>query len=72
MTEQQPSGDSRFMGLVLMGASPVTAFCGSALGVMATVVTESSGGDCGSALPCFISGIAAAGGYAVFVAGRSL
>jgi hypothetical protein len=78
MTEQQPSGDSfgRFMGLVLMGAGVLwMAFCGlCAFGVMATVVTESSGSDAwGSTFAVLlISGVSAAAGYGVFIAGRSL
>ena len=78
MTEQQPSGESfgRFIGLLLMGFGVLwIAFCGlCAFGVMATVVTESGGNDAwGSAFAVLlISGVAAAGGYAVFIAGRSL
>lgn len=78
MTEQQPSGESfgRFIGLLLMGFGVLwIAFCGlCAFGVMATVMTESAGGEALSStlVVVLISGLAAAGGYAVFVAGRSL
>ncbi len=78
MTEQPPSGESfgRFIGLLLMGFGVLwIAFCGlCAFGVMATIVTESAGGEALSStlVVVLISGLAAAGGYAVFVAGRSL
>ncbi len=79
MSEQQPSGDSfgRFMGLLLMGAAALwIAFCGlCAFGVLATVVSETAtvGDALGSGLfVLVIAGLGAAGGYAVFIAGRSL
>lgn len=78
MTER-PSGDGigRFMGLLLMGAAILwIAFCGlCALGVGATVVTESATASDTLSSAFFvllITGLGAAAGYAVFVAGRSL
>jgi hypothetical protein len=77
MTERnEPDPFTRFIGLILMGAAALwMAFCGlCAFGVMATVVTESAGVDkiWSTLLVLAISGAAAAGGYAVFIAGRSL
>ena len=79
MTDQQPSGESfgRFIGLLLMGFGVLwMAFCGlCAFGVLATVLTESVGSSDvlgSSLLVVTISGVAAVGGYAVFIAGRSL
>jgi hypothetical protein len=79
MTEQQPSGDSmgRFIGLILMGVAVLwIAFCGlCAFGVLTTVFTEAAATSdmLSSLLIVFlIAGLGAAGGYAVFVAGRSL
>ena len=76
MSEQQ-SGDfiGRFIGLVLMGAAILwIAFCGlCAFGVLATMISEATGGSLASVLlVLFIAGLGAMGGYAVFVAGRSL
>lgn len=79
MSAQPPPGDpfGRFIGLLLMGFGVLwIAFCGlCAFGVMSTVVTESAGSSdaLGSTLVVLvISGLAAVGGYAVFIAGRSL
>jgi hypothetical protein len=78
MSEQQ-SGDSmgRFIGMILMGVAVLwIAFCGlCAFGVLATVFTEAA--TTSEMLPSLlivfvIAGLGAAGGYAVFVAGRSL
>ena len=77
MTEQGPGATQRFVGLVLMVLAGLwIAFSGiCAFGVLATVVSESGGSGemLGSALAVlFISGLSAAGGYAIFVTGRSL
>lgn len=77
MSEQQPDTAARFIGLLLVGVSVLwMAFCGlCAFGVLATVFTEAP--STGETLPgiltvVVISGLGLAGGYAVFVAGRSL
>jgi hypothetical protein len=79
MSEQQPSGDpfGRFMGLLLMGAAVLwMAFCGlCAFGVLTTVFTEAgatNGALSSILIVLLITGLGAAGGYAVFIAGRSL
>lgn len=78
MSEQQ-SGDSigRFIGLILMGVAVLwIAFCGlCAFGVLTTVFTEAAAtGDMMSSLVivALTAGLGAGGGYAVFIAGRSL
>ncbi|MEQ1868197.1 MAG: hypothetical protein HOP13_12255 [Alphaproteobacteria bacterium] len=75
MTEQ-PSGDSfgRFIGLLLMGIAVLwMAFCGlCAFGMLASVFTEGSEMLGLALFVLVIAGAAAAGGYAVFIAGRSL
>jgi hypothetical protein len=77
MSEQQPDTAARFIGLLLIGVSVLwMAFCGlCAFGVLATVFTESP--STGETLPgiltvVLIAGLGIAGGYAVFIAGRSL
>lgn len=77
MTGQGPGATQRFIGLALMVVAGLwMAFSGlCAFGVLATVVSESSGTSemLGSAFAVlFISGLSAAGGYAIFVTGRRL
>lgn len=76
MTEQQPSGDffGRFVGLLLMGIAVLwMAFFGlCAFGMLASVFTEGSEMAVLALFVLVIAGAAAAGGYAVFIAGRSL
>ncbi|MFM9862723.1 MAG: hypothetical protein ACKVRO_03865 [Micropepsaceae bacterium] len=72
----QPSGDSfgRFIGLLLMGIAVLwMALCGlCAFGMLASVLTEGSEMAGLALFVIAIAGAAAAGGYAVFIAGRSL
>ena len=77
MSEQQPDTAARFIGLLLVGVSVLwMAFCGlCAFGLLATVFTEArSNGETlpGILMVLVISGLGFAGGYAVFIAGRSL
>ena len=73
---QEPSGDAfaRFMGLVLMVAAVLwIALCGlCAFGMLASVFTEGSNMLGLALFVLAIAGVAGAGGYAVFIAGRSL
>ena len=78
MSEER-SGDpiARFIGFVLMSVAVLwVAFCGlCAFGILATVLSEASA--TADMLPSIllvllIAGLGAGGGYAVFVAGRSL
>ncbi|MBP6010836.1 MAG: hypothetical protein KBA31_01305 [Alphaproteobacteria bacterium] len=77
MTDQGPGATQRFIGLALMVVAGLwMAFSGlCAVGVLTTVVSESAATSdmLGLGLAVlFISGLSAAGGYAIFVTGRSL
>ena len=74
-SEQEPSGDAfaRFMGLVLMVAAVLwIALCGLCAFGMLAVFTEGSNMLGLALFVLAIAGVAGAGGYAVFIAGRSL
>ena len=77
MTETGPGSTQRFIGLVLVGLSVLwMAFCGlCAIGVVGSSIL--SGELQGQAIwlavmVLFVSGLGVAGGYAIFVTGRSL
>ena len=77
MTTEGPGNLQRFIGLVLMGLAVLwMAFCGlCAVGVLGSslISGELKGEALGLGLMVlFISGLGAAGGYAIFVTGRSL
>ena len=77
MTDEQPGGTQRFIGLALMVIAGLwIAFCGlCAVGMLGSglISGELNGEALGLALiVLFISGLGAAGGYAIFVTGRSL
>lgn len=77
MTATGPGGTQRFIGLVLMGLSVLwMAFCGlCAVGVLGSslISGELAGEALGLGLMVlFVSGLGVAGGYAIFVTGRSL
>lgn len=77
MTDEQPSGTQRFIGLALMVIAGLwMAFCG--LCAVGMIGSGFAGGELNSegiwllAMVLFISGLGIAGGYAIFVTGRSL
>lgn len=77
MTDEGPSSTQRFIGLALMGVSILwMAFCGlCAVGMVGSSIL--SGELEGQAIwlsgmVVFFSALGVAGGYAIFVTGRSL